>query len=220
MNRLFRFYHHGEIEDIHEVVTYGLQQRDYEEVVMIGYSMGGAMTTKYLSVQGKNAPAAIRGGIAFSSPFDLEASVAALELPGNQIYKKRFMRQLAEKFRIKDQSFPGQLQMDKLADIKTWRDFDEWFTAPILGVADAAAFYELASASNFLSTLVRPVLAVCALNDPIITEACLPLAEAEDHPFLHLELTKKGGHVGYELRGKPHNWMDERAWEEVERWRD
>lgn len=219
MNRLFRFYHHGEIEDIHRVVSCALERFDYEEVVLIGYSMGGAMTTKYLSVHSDKLPNNILGGIAFSAPFDLEASVDALELPGNELYKKRFLRQLGEKFRIKDQLFPGVLDMDKLEKIETWRQFDEWFTAPILGVESAQDFYELASARNFLSGLKRPVLAVSALNDPIITDGCLPLAEAEDHPYLQLELTPEGGHVGFSLRKAKHSWMDERAWEEIQQWR-
>jgi hypothetical protein len=220
MNRLFRFYHHGEIEDIHRITTYALQQKDYQEVVLIGYSMGGAMTTKYLSVHSPDLPEVIRGGIAFSSPFDLEASVDALELPGNELYKTRFMKQLGEKFRIKDQRFPGKLDMAKLEEIETWKQFDEWFTAPILGVASAQEFYDLASAKNFLPTLKRPVLAVSALNDPIITEACLPLEEAKDHPYLTLELTPDGGHVGFSLRRNKHSWMEERAWQEILKWRE
>ena len=220
MNRLFRFYHHGEIEDIHRVTTYALQQKDYQEIVLIGYSMGGAMTTKYLSVHSPTLPDVIRGGIAFSSPFDLEASVDALELPGNALYKKRFMKQLGDKFRIKDQRFPGKLNIAKLDEIATWKQFDEWFIAPILGVESAQEFYDLASAKNFVATLERPVLAVSALNDPIITEECLPLEEAKDHPFFTLELTPDGGHVGFSLRNNKHSWMEERAWQEILKWRE
>lgn len=219
MNRALRLYHHGEIEDIHAVTTHALENGVYNQVVLIGYSMGGAMIAKYLSVHNSSLPASILGGIAFSSPFDLEASVNALELPGNGIYKKRFLRQLGEKIRYKDERFPGLIDISKLDEIETWRDFDEWFTAPLLNLPSAAAFYEIASAKNYLSTLDRPMLAVSALNDPIITEECLPLEEAPAHPHFHLELTEKGGHVGYSIRGKRRqNWMNVRAWEEIEKW--
>lgn len=219
MNRALRLYHHGEIEDIHAVTAYALQQGSYSKIVLIGYSMGGAMLTKYLSVHHDRLPEAIIGGIAFSSPFDLEASVEALELPGNSIYKKRFLRQLSEKIRIKNERFPGIVNIDKLADIRAWRDFDEWFTAPLLRLNGAKEFYEIASAKNFVHTLNRPVLAVSALNDPIITDDCLPLAEAPRHPYLQLELTKEGGHVGFSLKRKrQQNWMNLRAWEEIRRW--
>lgn len=218
MNRLLRLYHHGEIGDIHAVTTHALHQGGYGQVVLIGYSMGGAITTKYLAVHGASLPSAILGGIAFSAPFDLAASVAALELPGNGVYKKRFLQQLSQKIKVKNERFPGVVDIRKLAEIRRWRDFDEWFTAPLLGLASAAEFYDLASAKNFVATLQHPVLAVCADNDPIITEACLPLAAAKTNPFLTLERTDQGGHVGYTLPGKPYNWMDVRAWAEVERW--
>ena len=217
MNRQFRLYHHGEIEDLGSVVTHALQQFNYQKVALIGFSMGGAMTTKYLSVHGDNAPAAILGGISFSAPFDLKASVDALEIPGNRLYKTRFLGQLSEKVKIKNNLFPGRFDVSKLNDIRTWYDFDEWFSAPWLGLSTAAEFYAIATCKNYLDGLRRPILAVSAINDPIITEACLPLDEAKDHPYLTLELTPEGGHVGYKLRGrKTYNWMDVRAWEWVQ----
>lgn len=219
MNRTLRLYHHGEISDIHTVTTHALDQGQYQQVVFVGYSMGGAMLTKYLSVHHQTLPDAVLGGIAFSSPFDLAAGVDALELPGNGIYKKRFLRQLGGKLQDKAKRFPGVIDISRLAHVKTWRDFDEWFTAPLLQLSSAKEFYDIASAKNFVNTLNRPVLAVNALNDPIITDDCLPLAEAPNHPFLHLEITEEGGHVGYQMRGqKGRNWMNLRAWEEIEKW--
>jgi predicted alpha/beta-fold hydrolase len=218
MNRALRLYHHGEIEDIHQVVQYALDVGGYEQVVLIGYSMGGAMTTKYLSVHGEDVAAEVVGGVAFSAPYDLKASVDALEIKGNGIYKKRFLKQLGDKIKIKDERFPGIVDISKLPQVKRWQDFDEWFTAPLLGLDSADDFYALASAKRFMDGLERPLLAVSALNDPIIPESCLPLAEAEDHPYFNLELTTNGGHVGYTLPGETHNWMDERAWTAVQEW--
>ncbi|MEL7221390.1 MAG: alpha/beta fold hydrolase [Bacteroidota bacterium] len=218
MNRALRLYHHGEIEDIHELTLHALASKPYEQIVLIGYSMGGAMTTKYMSVHGDELPEEIIGGIAFSAPYDLKASVDALEIKGNGIYKKRFLRQLGDKITIKDQRFPGLIDISKLREVRRWQDFDEWFTAPLLGLDSADAFYALASAKNFMDGLKRPILAVSALNDPIIPDSCLPFEQAKTHPYFDLELTPEGGHVGYTLAGKAYNWMDERAWEAVEAW--
>ncbi|MEM1214850.1 MAG: alpha/beta fold hydrolase [Bacteroidota bacterium] len=220
MNRTLRLYHHGEIEDIQTVIEHGLASSEYAEVVLIGYSMGGAMTSKYLGVHGSTVPKQILGGIAFSAPYDLAASVDLLEKPGNRIYKKRFLRQLSAKMHHKARAFPGVIDISKLRDVRRWRDFDTFFTAPLLGLERAEDFYALASAKNFLGDLARPILTVCAQNDPIIDRACLPLALAQEHPLLTLELTRTGGHVGYGLRRKSHNWMDVRAEQEIARWRN
>ena len=83
-------YHHGEIKDIGEVVVHALRTKRYETVVLIGFSMGGNISMKYLGVHGKNIPAPIKACIAFSCPTDLEAGARILDAPANFIYKKRF----------------------------------------------------------------------------------------------------------------------------------
>lgn len=219
MNRLLRLYHHGEIGDLGLVVDHAIAQYGYDKIVLLGYSMGGAMSAKYLGVHGDNIPQEVLGGIAFSSPFDLAASVDALELSGNGVYKRRFLQQLGDKCTIKAERFPGVIDISKLKHVKQWRDFDEWFTAPMLGLPSAQAFYDIASANNFLPGLKRPFLAVTAINDPIITPECLPSAEVQALPHFTFETTNQGGHVGYRIKGqRAYNWMDVRAWAQMEMW--
>jgi predicted alpha/beta-fold hydrolase len=38
---------------------------------------------------------------------------------------------------------------------------------------------------------------VNAQNDPFLSEACFPVAEAAANPYLYLEIPKTGGHVGF-----------------------
>jgi predicted alpha/beta-fold hydrolase len=38
---------------------------------------------------------------------------------------------------------------------------------------------------------------------------------ARNHPYLHLEIPKRGGHVGFSLRSSKINWMEKRAFEFV-----
>lgn len=216
MNRLPRLYHHGEIEDLGQVVEHALRDGQYAEVVLLGYSMGGSMNTKYLSVKADAVPEPVKGGVAFSSPFDLAASVDALEWPGNGVYKRRFLEQLSRKIKSIDSRFPGRIAPKKLAQVDRWRDFDEWFTAPLLGLASAEDFYALASAKNFLPGLRHPVLLVNALNDPIIPLECSPISFAEQSEQLFLELPQQGGHVGFTLSRNTWNWMDYRAHEFIE----
>lgn len=47
MNRLPRFYHHGDTEDLSKVIDHVLKS-SYKKVILIGYSMGGSMSLKYL----------------------------------------------------------------------------------------------------------------------------------------------------------------------------
>jgi len=213
MNDQLRLYNHGDIDDIGEVIQHALRTKDYEAVSLIGFSMGGSILMKYLGVHGKEVPAPIRSGIAFSAPCDLKASVQALELPGNGFYKRRFLKSLRPKIEAKAARFPEVVDLSKFSRIKEWRDFDDFYSAPINGYRDAEDFYQQASAKNFMAGTDRPILLVNAQNDPILLPACSPVALCASHPLLHLEMPRLGGHVGFDLPRKPFAWSERRAYE-------
>ena len=59
-----RLYSHGEIEDFTEVINHALQVKDYEQVALLGYSMGGNITLKYLGVNAATLPSPIFKAVA------------------------------------------------------------------------------------------------------------------------------------------------------------
>lgn len=211
MNRSFRLYNHGEIGDFGEVIDHALQTKPYQDVALIGYSMGGNITLKYLGVQGKNAPDVIRRAVAISAPTDLLASAKLLDLPSNRLYRKRFMKKLTLKISQKALQFPGRLDMRRLGEVKVWEDFDNFFSAPVNGYRDAQDFYQQASAVNFMPDIQTPVLLLNAQNDPILSPECAPVALAGQMPNLYLETPRLGGHVGFAVSGDPFTYSERRA---------
>lgn len=211
INRAFRLYHHGEIGDLTQVIDYTLEQ-GYEQLVLIGFSMGGNITMKYLGVTGDQVPEQVLTGIAISSPCDLKASIRAVERPENWMYQRKFMRALKEKVRQKDAQFPGLLDLSLLPDIKRWIDFDRAYSVPLTGYRDTDEFYYEATAKNFMPGIKRPVLLINALNDPMLEDDCYPVDLCQSHPHIHLELPKTGGHVGFAQKGSPENWAEIRTW--------
>ncbi len=211
MNRNFRLYNHGEIGDIGLVIEHALHLKDYQKIVLVGYSMGGNITLKYLGVNGKSLPDVIKGGIAFSTPCDLESSSNTLDKPGNFVYRRKFLNKLKEKLGRKAEQFPGTIDMSKFEAIKVWRDFDVFYSAPISGYGSVEDFYWHCSAKNFLQDLKVPTLLVNAQNDPILTPACSPIDIANSHPYFYLETPKQGGHVGFAWSGKPYTWSEWRV---------
>jgi predicted alpha/beta-fold hydrolase len=212
MNHQLRLYNHGEIGDISHVIQHALSTKDYERIILLGFSMGGSILMKYLGVHGKEVPEPVRAGVAFSSPCDLAASVSALEIPGNRFYKQRFYNSLRPKIEAKAAQYPGILDVSNFDRIKEWKDFDNFFSAPINGYKDADDFYYNGSAKNFMGGTDRPILLVNAINDPILTPACSPVALCENHPKILLEMPKRGGHVGFTQTRGAFAWSEERAW--------
>lgn len=211
MNRAFRLYNHGEIGDIDEVIRHAQRVRAYESITLVGYSMGGNIILKYLGVQGERCTSLIRCGIAISAPADLAASALLLDQPSNRFYRNRFMKKLVRKIGQKASRFPGRLDMGRLKEVTCWRDFDDFFSAPVNGYRDADDFYTQASAVNFMAGIAVPTLLLNAQNDPLLSPECSPAWLATTHPAIYLETPGQGGHVGFTLARDPHTYAERRA---------
>ena len=160
----------------------------------------------------------MRAGVAFSAPCDLESGANILDERSNWVYRTRFMGRLAAKVRAKAQQYPGRLDVARLKQVRRWRDFDEWFSAPMCGYPNAEAFYRDSSARYFVEGVRVPTLLASALNDPILTPACFPEDLAREHPFFHLEMPTQGGHCGFLMRGgDPYSWPSGGRWRFVRR---
>ncbi|NJC26240.1 YheT family hydrolase [Neolewinella antarctica] len=211
MNRTDKLYSHGQSEDLETTVNHALATGKYDRIVLVGYSMGGNLTLKYLGTMGENRPAEVTHGVAFSAPVFIEHSADSLDRRSNFIYRNKFRRSLLAKIMAKEAQFPGRVDLADLEKVKVWRDFDYYFSARIGGYDNVEDYYAYLSSGNFLAGTTAPVLIVNATNDPIVPRACSPHELAKTHPLIQLEEPTWGGHVGFALRGKPYNWMDERA---------
>ncbi len=211
MNRLLRFYHHGDITDLREVINHATNQYRYEEIILVGFSMGGSLTLRMVGEDPANVPSAIKKAIAFSVPCDLLSSVKMLSLPENKLYNNRFLKKLGVKIKEKEKLFPGQISAQGYENIKHFETFDNRYTAPLHGFEDAVDFYTCASVKPFLKSIMVPSLIVQALNDSFLSEECFCYEEAENNPNLFLETPDNGGHCGFMLPGSEFSWAELRA---------
>lgn len=212
MNRKFKMYHHGDTSDLAAVVQHAIDTGPYQTIVLVGFSMGGNISLKYVGTGGDQLPPQVKAAVAFSAPCDIRAGSDVLDRWDNWIYKARFMSYLTKKIHQKARQFPGRLDVSKLKLVKRWYDFDEYFSAPICGFASADEFHQQASAKNFVGGTRIPTLLVSALNDPILTPECFPVELAQEHPFFYLELSSGGGHCGFQTKGGGEfSWAEKRA---------
>jgi predicted alpha/beta-fold hydrolase len=213
MNRAARMYHHGDTEDIEEILSHALSTKHYEQIDLIGFSMGGSILSKYLGVKGKEVPDEVRCGIAWSTPFDLKIGIEALETLDNWLYKNRFYNSLKKKIHQKADQYPDLINPDDFKKVKKWEDFDRFFSAPINGFQDQHEFYRQASLKHYVSGVRKPLLVVNALNDPILPAHQNPVKICEHHDSVFLEQPKKGGHVGFDLTNASYTWIESRTLE-------
>ena len=208
LNRLISFYHSGATDDLDAVICHAIETYPAESIDLIGFSLGGNLTLKYLG-EPRARSAKLRRAVAFSVPCDLADSSAKLSEPANRIYMKRFLRSLRQKLHRKDQLFPGEIDLADLAGIANFQQFDDRFTAPLHGFRDAIDYWTRSSCRQFLPAIEIPTLLVNALNDPFLGLKCFPYEEAAESDCFYLETPATGGHVGFPQWGG--SWANQRA---------
>lgn len=209
MNRQLRFYHSGATDDLDTVVQHALNTGRYREIVLIGFSLGGNLTLKYLGE--RKVSDRIRKAVVFSVPMDLQTSCEKISLPVNRIYSNRFLRSLKRKVRDKARLRP-ELDTRTLRDIRTLTEFDDCYTAPLHGFKSAVDYYTQCSALRFVQNIKTRTLIVNTRNDPFLSAECFPEALLKAHPWVELEILSRGGHVGFTQFNKNGlYWSEERA---------
>ena len=134
-NRLLRTYHSGSRDDLEWVIEHAAPA--YQRIALVGFSIGGNLTLKYLGDLGSSINSRILGAVTFSVPCDLASSAKALERPVNRIYMEHFLRDLRRKIREKAKEFPGAISTERLNHMHTFREFDGTYTAPLNGFLSA-----------------------------------------------------------------------------------
>jgi predicted alpha/beta-fold hydrolase len=195
-NRKPGWYHSGLTADLDEVMRH-CAARGHAALYLIGFSIGGNLVLKYLGERQWSFPAALKGAAAVSPPCDLAASAQALARRSNRLYMNYFLRQFHEKIRAKMAHMPGVISDVDFESIRTFKQFDDRYTAPLNGFADAEDYWRRCGSLRFLDAIRTPVLVVCARNDPMVTDESLPINAARSSPVLHCEITRGGGHVGW-----------------------
>ena len=89
--------------------------------------------------------------------------------------------------------------------------FDDQITAPLLGLKDAKAYYQKASAFFLLDKLTVPSLMVNPKNDPFLGGGSYPVEIAQNSDTLFLETPESGGHCGFITLGHEEWWPTKRA---------
>lgn len=208
INKQIRFYHSGATDDLDIVIQHALS-KGYEELVLVGFSLGGNLTLKYLGEQVRDKR--IMKSVVFSVPMNLYTSCQKISHPSNWMYSDRFLKSLKKKVQDKA-ALRNDLDVSSLPSIKTLQDFDDHYTSVLHGYRDAVDYYTQCSSIRFVESIQIPSLIVNALNDPFLSPECYPVDLLKNHDYVQLEIPSRGGHVGFtQFSKKGLFWSEERA---------
>jgi uncharacterized protein len=207
-NRQLRFYHSGETEDLRAVLAAAPAR--WQQIALIGFSLGGNVTLKLLGEDPLRLDPRVAAAVAISVPCDLAGSAERLAAPENWLYMRRFLRTLALKVEAKALQHPGAIDPSGARGLRTFREFDDRYTAPVHGFRDAAHYWSESSSVRYLAGINTPTLLLNAANDPFLSPGCYPWAAAAASSSLWLEIPPAGGHVGFPEAGGA-CWSERRA---------
>lgn len=216
LNRTNRFYHSGATGDLEFVIEHAVDQ-GYEQIVLVGFSLGGNLTLKYLGESDTKKYKQVMKACVFSVPIDLAGCSIEINKPHNFLYSLRFLRSLNKKVRNKLASAPDFMGIKKFRNAKSVYQFDDIITAPLHGFEGADDYYNRCSSRNFIKDITIPTLVVNAINDPFLSKSCYETTFFEKSNCVFFETPLHGGHVGFSEYNKDGLfWSEKRALEWVE----
>ncbi len=197
-NRLPRSYHSGETGDAWFVLQ-RLATESSAPLGVIGVSLGGNVLCKLLGERGESMPDVVRGAVAVSVPFDLARASRWIGRGFGAVYERAFLRTLIPKALAKIARHSELAPLTSVQRARTLWAFDDHFTAPLHGFADAADYYARASSRAFVADARRPLLLLSAVDDPFLPPDVLhDVARlVQGHPHITAEFPARGGHVGF-----------------------
>jgi uncharacterized protein len=199
-NRLPRRYHAGETSDLRYFV-HKLRTDGHEGPLMAaGYSLGGNVLLKYLGESGADTP--LLAAAAVSVPLNLRVSSDALSHGISMFYQNYLLRRMKKSVRRKFNRHTAAFDWNRAMGATTFAEFDDAVTAPLHGFAGKDDYYDRCSSLGFLHAIERPTLIINALDDPFLRPDIIP-DESRLSDFVTLEVSERGGHVGFIEGGTP-----------------
>jgi predicted alpha/beta-fold hydrolase len=196
LNRAPRAYHSGDHEEIAWILA-RLREMHRGAIHAVGVSLGGNALMRWAGEAGDSAARLVDAVASDCSPLDLAAGSVAIGRGFNRVvYTTMFLRTMKPKALQKLAQHPGLFDGAKLAAARDLHEFDDIFTAPVHGFANADDYYARASARPHLHRIRVPALVLNARNDPFVPAASLPQPR-DVGPRVTLWQPREGGHVGF-----------------------
>ncbi len=208
-NRLARGYHSGDTGDLTRVLEHIRRKHAQPVSAAIGFSLGGNVLLKWLGEHKERS--FLSAAVAVSVPFRLGDAAERLELGWSRLYRGHLLRRMRAAYRRKFTRRLSPLSVN-VNRLRSFYEFDDKITAPLHGFKNADDYYHRASSRRYLKDIHTRTLILHARDDPFMWPGTLP-EDDELSGQTVLELSEKGGHVGFVSGRSPwraHCWLDKR----------
>jgi hypothetical protein len=197
-NRLPRSYHSGDSGDALAWIESLKKEYPHSKLFGVGYSLGGNMLLKLLGEMGNKS--LLNAAVSVSPPMQLDICADDINRGFSKFYQYILMKDLKaslmQKYEKHDMQTLLNFKKENIPKLKTFRDFDGAYTAPIHGFSSAQDYYTRSSSRQFLKDIQTPTLIIHSSNDPFMSKKIIP-SKNEYSKMVSLEISEYGGHVGF-----------------------
>ncbi|ORU92881.1 MAG: alpha/beta hydrolase [Cycloclasticus sp. symbiont of Bathymodiolus heckerae] len=212
-------YHAGFTDDIDQLYQAIRSKAPAMSLYSVGFSLGGNIMLNWLSEKADTLE--LSGSVAVSVPFKLSNCADKVDQGMSRIYRYHLISEMKEKLANKITFFNANnllVEAKKLEDlgninhIKSFWEFDNDVVARLHGFDDVHDYYKKSSCIAKLKNIKNKTLLIQALDDPFLTPSVIPKL-TEISASTQLEVTEKGGHVGFISKaknGQLNYWLETR----------
>jgi predicted alpha/beta-fold hydrolase len=190
-----RVYHAGRSDDVRAALAELHTWSPSSPLLLIGLSLGGALALRLAGEAAERPVPGLTRLAAISPPIDLSRCAELLALPKNRIYEDNFIRDLVFAARQRQRYFPDLPPLRLPRRRMTIRMFDDLYTAPRSGFADALDYYRTASCAALVPNIQLPTVILTSRDDPFI--AVEPFEELRVPSNILVRIVNHGGHIGF-----------------------
>lgn len=197
LNRTARLYHAGATDDAALVRAWLIDRYPRASFGVVGFSLGANLALKYLGEGGEALRERLAAAAVVSPPFDLAAGARQIDRDWfGQLFVWRMLPHIRRVVRGKAAELNGHVDLNAALRARTIWAFDDTFTAPLHGFADAADYYARNSAGRFWRAIRVPTLLIRATDDPLFDPADIP-TDLASNPAIAPLISPRGGHVAF-----------------------
>ena len=187
-----RIYNAASADDLRAVAEHFHREAPAAPLYLAGFSLGGTIVLALAGDAARRPLPGLRAVAAVSPPVDLVLCSAMLAR--QPFYDRFYARNLRLQVQHHQRRQP-HLPRVRFPNPLSVRLFDELYTAPRGGFADAMDYYRRASSLPVIPDIQVPAFVLSSVDDPFI--AAEPLRQLQGLPNLETQLVSHGGHLGF-----------------------
>ncbi|MAJ87755.1 MAG: alpha/beta fold hydrolase [Cellvibrionales bacterium TMED148] len=190
--------------EVAEAIEDFLQGRNYQNVFLAGFSLGGSFALRIAADYGENLN--LCATVAISPPVDPVNTMAHLN-KALFIYERYFFKRWKRSLEAKQSAFPEYKFHEELRIARSLNDLNEFFIpryTPYPSPTDYFSAYAITG--NRLKSLTSQAYLIAALDDPVIPSA--DIDRIDPHSLLTIKLQRHGGHCGFIEDCRANSWIE------------